>query len=120
MTCDSPVLDLVRPSVDLGVNLLVEEALGQDVELAVLLPDGVCSHKLELLQGKLIKLVLHLPDVGLLQLGRGLLGGGLLLRGLPQVGLLPYSAERVSKVDRGSEVGGNAAPHLSCRAPWRP
>lgn len=85
------------------------------MEFAVLLPDRVCSHKLELLQGKLIKLVLHLPDVGLLQLGRGLLGGGLFLRGLSKVGLLPYCAEkveRVSEVARRSKVG--ETPILTC------
>lgn len=106
MICDGPGLDPVRPSVDLGVNLLVEVALGQDVELAILLPDGVRSHKLELLQGKLIKLVLHLPDVGLLQLGRGLLGGGLFLRRLPQVGLLPCRAEKFKRVRSARLTGG--------------
>lgn len=78
------------------------------MEFAVLLPDGVCSHELELLQGKLIKLVLHLPDVGLLQFGGGLLGGGFLLRGLPQVGFLSYrveKVERVSRVAQRSKVG---------------
>lgn len=90
-------------SVDLGVNLLIKKALGQNVEFAVFLPHGVCSHKLELLQGKLVKLALHLPDVGLLQLGGGLLGGGFLLCGLPQVGLLSYRAEEVDRVSRDGQ-----------------
>lgn len=71
-----------------GVDLLVEEVLGQQVQLPVLLSDSVGSDELELLQSKLIEVVLHLPDAGLLQLGDGLLGGRLLLAGLPQVGLL--------------------------------
>ena len=72
----------------LGVDLLVEEVLGQQVELAVLLADSVSADELELLQGELVELVLHLPDGRLLQLGRGLPGGRLLLRCPPQMGLL--------------------------------
>lgn len=77
-------------SVRLRVNLFIEKVLGQDVEVSVLLPDGVGSDELELLQRKLIELVLHLPDVGLLQLRDGLLGGQFLLCGFPQVGFLSY------------------------------
>lgn len=48
------------------------------------------THKLKLFERKLIKLVLHFPDVGLLQLGYRLFGGGLLLGCLPQMGLLSW------------------------------
>lgn len=71
-----------RTSVHFGVDLFVEEALCQHIKFSVLLPDGMGAHKLELFERKLIKLVLHLPDVGLLQFGNGLFGGGLLLSGL--------------------------------------
>ena len=85
-------------SLVLGVDLLIEEVLGQQVQLAVLLAYGVSADELELLQGELVELVLHLPDGRLLQLGGGLLGGRLLLRGLPQVGLLACG-------DRGGKNG---------------
>lgn len=126
MTCNSPR----RRSVHFGVNLLIEEALSQDVKLSVLLPDGVRSHKLELLQGKLVKLVLDFPDVGLLQFGYRLPGGGLLLRGLPQVGLLACGRFRES-ISQTADM--NSSPdrrrrrrdvrrqgYLTCRALWLP
>lgn len=75
-------------SLVLGVDLLVEEVLRQHVEFPVFLSDGVRSDELELFQRKLVKLVLHLPNGRLLQLGNRLLGGRLLFAGLPQVGLL--------------------------------
>lgn len=79
-----------------GVDLLIEEVLSQQVEFPVLLPDGVSPDKLELLQGKLVELVLHLPDGGLLQLGAGFLGGRLLLTCLPKVGFLPCWVRGIS------------------------
>ena len=86
-------MDPAGPLV-LGVDLLVEEVLRQQVELAVLLADGVGADELELLQGELVEVVLHLPDGRLLQLGGGLPGRRLLLRGPPQVGLLTCSRKR--------------------------
>ena len=52
----------VSASVGFGVYLLIEEVLGKQIEFPVFLSDGVRSDKLELLQGKLVELVLHLPD----------------------------------------------------------
>ena len=72
-----------RASLVFGVYFLVEEILSQQVELAILFSDCVCPDELELLQSKLVELVLHLPDGRLLQLGDGLLCGRLLLAGLP-------------------------------------
>lgn len=69
----------------LGVDFLVEEALWQEVQLAVLLPHAVSADKLELLERKLIKLILQLPDGRLLQPSDGFLSGRLLLTGFPQV-----------------------------------
>lgn len=74
----------------LGVDLLIKEVLRQQVQLAVLLPDGVRPDKLELFQCKLIELVLHFPDGRLLQLGNRLPRGRLLLTGLPQVRFLSW------------------------------
>lgn len=80
----------------------------QQVEFSVLFPDSVCPDELELLQCKLIELVFHLPDGRLLQLGNGLLSGGLLLAGLPQVGFLPCDNRR-----RGLKVlNMNASTHM--------
>lgn len=77
-------------SVRLGVNLFIEKVLGQDVEVSVFLTDSVGSDELELLQSKLIELILHFPDVRLLQLGDGLLGGQFLLCGFSKVRFLSY------------------------------
>jgi hypothetical protein len=77
-------------SVRLRVNLFVEKVLGQDVEVSVFLADSVSSDELELLQSKLIELILHLPNVRLLQLRDSLLGGQLLLCGFPKVRFLSY------------------------------
>ena len=52
----------VSASVGFGVYLLIEEVLGKQIEFPVFLSDGVRSDKLELLQGKFVELVLHLPD----------------------------------------------------------
>lgn len=73
----------MNTSAHFGVDLFIEEALRQDVKLAALLP--------ELFKCKLVKVILHSPDVGLLQLGDRLFGGGFLLGGLSQVGLLSWS-----------------------------
>lgn len=81
-----------------GVDFLIEEVLCQQVELAVLFSDSMRPDKLELLQCKLVELVLHLPDGRLLQLGDGLLRGRLLLAGLPQVGFLPCEERRTKEV----------------------
>lgn len=66
----------------------------QQVELPVLFSDSMRPDELELLQCKLVKLILHLPDGRLLQLDDGLLGWWFLLTGLPQVGLLPCDNRR--------------------------
>lgn len=55
-------------SVRLGVNLFIEKVLGQDVEVSVFLPDSVGSDELELLQSKLIEVILRFPDVRLCSL----------------------------------------------------
>ncbi len=83
-----------RASLVFGVDFLIEEVLCQQVQFPVLFSDSVCPDKLELLQRKLIELVLHLPDGRLLQLGDRLLCGRLLLAGLPQVGFLPCDEKR--------------------------
>lgn len=93
MTESSSRSGALRPhprSVRLRVNLFVEKVLGQDVEVAVLLADRVGSDELELLQGKLVELILHFPNVRLLQLCDGLLGGQFLLCGFPKVRFLSY------------------------------
>lgn len=77
-------------SVRLRVNLFIEKVLCQDIEVSIFLTDRVGSDELELLQGKLIELVFHFPDVRLLQLCDGLLGGQFLLCGFPKVGFLSY------------------------------
>lgn len=56
------IFSLSLLSVGFGVDLLIEKVLGQQIEFPILLSDSVCSDKLELLQGKFIELVLHLPD----------------------------------------------------------
>lgn len=68
--------------------------MSQQIELPVLFSDGVRPDELELLQRKLVELVLHLPDGGLLQLGDGLLCGRLFLTGLPEVGFLSCDDKR--------------------------
>lgn len=88
---DSPCEIRSGASVNFGINLFVEEVLPEDVQLPILFSDGVGAHKLKLFLGKLVKLVLHFPDVGLLQLGRRLFGGGLFFGGLSQVRPLPLS-----------------------------
>lgn len=84
-------------SVNFGINLFIEEVLPEDVKLSILFSEGVGAHKLKLFLGKLIKLVFHFPDVGLLQLGRRLFGGGLFFSGLSQVRPLPLS--KIKTVD---------------------
>ena len=74
--------------VHFGVDLLIEEALGQDKKFSILFPDSVGTHKLKLFKGKLVKLVFDFPDVGQLQFGYCLFGGGLLLGGLSQMRFL--------------------------------
>lgn len=74
----------------LGVDFLVEVVLGQEVQLAVLLLHTVSADELELLERKLVKLVLQLPDGRLLQPSDGLLSEWLLLAGFPQVGFFPF------------------------------
>lgn len=81
-------------SLVFGVDFLIEEVLRQQVELAVLFSDSVRPDELELLQCKLVELILHLPDGWLLQLGNGLFCGWLFLTGLPQVGFLPCNGKR--------------------------
>lgn len=91
--CERP-LDRVphrEASIAFGINLFIEEVLPKDATLSVLFSDGVGAHKLKLLLGKLVKLVLHFPDDGLLQLGRRLLGGGLFFAGLSQVRPFPFN-----------------------------
>lgn len=107
-TTISPESPRSRPgaSVHFGVNLFIEEVLPEDVKLPVLFSDGVGTHKLKLLLSKLVKVVLHFPDVGLLQLGCGLFGGGLFFSGLPQVRLFPLSEKTKPKlVDRQRHCG---------------
>lgn len=70
--------------------------MSQQVELPVLLSDGVRPDELKLLKCKLIELVLHLPDGRLLQLGDGLFSGRLFLTGLPQVRFLSCDSRRGS------------------------
>lgn len=94
-----------------GVDFLIEEVLCQQVELPILFSDCMCPDKLELLQCKLIELVLHLPDGRLLQLGDRLLCGRLFLTGLPQVGFLPCDENRVGL--KGSQ-NMNAMIQLLC------
>lgn len=79
------------------VDFLIEEVLCQQIEFSVLFPDSMRSDELELLQSKLIELVLHLPKGRLLQLGDRLLCGWLLFARLPQVGFLPYD-ERTTEL----------------------
>lgn len=81
-------------SLVFGVDFLVEEVLCQQVKLPVLFSDSMCPDKLELLQCKLIELVLHLPDGRLLQFGDRLFCGRLFLTCLPQVGFLPCDERR--------------------------
>ena len=81
-------------SLVFGVDFLVEEVLCQQVKLPILFSDSMCPDKLELLQCKLIELVLHLPDGRLLQFGDRLFCGRLFLTGLPQVGFLPCDERR--------------------------
>lgn len=81
---------LATLSVHFGINLFIEEALSQDIKFSILFPDSVGTHKLKLFECKLIKLILDFPDVGLLQLGYCLSGGGLLFSGLSQMGLLSW------------------------------
>lgn len=76
-------------SLVFGVDFLIEEVLRQQVELPILFSNSMCPDELELLQCKLIELVLHLPDGRLLQLGDRLLCGRLFLAGLSQMGFLP-------------------------------
>lgn len=45
-----------------GIDFLIEKVLCQQVELPILFSDSMCPDKLELLQCKLVELVLHLPD----------------------------------------------------------
>lgn len=68
------------------MDFVIEVVLLHHVQLPILFSHSVRPHKLELLLGKLIELVLHLPHSRLLQLGDRLLGGQFLLAGLPQVG----------------------------------
>lgn len=115
-----------------GVDLLVEEALRQHEELAVLLSDGVRPHKLELLQRKLVELVLHLPDFGLLEFTDGLPGGELLLGGLAQVRLLAWEDNRALTTSRAGYFGFTdntnvverrrrfACRYPFCRGRWHP
>lgn len=74
----------------LGVDFLVEEVLRQEIQLAILFPHAVSTDELELLEHKLVKLVLQLPDGRLLQPSDGLLSGWLLLAGFPQVGFFSF------------------------------
>lgn len=83
-------MQLVGLLVHFGVNLFIEEALSQHVKFSILLPDCVSTHKLKLFECELVKLIFNFPDVGLLQLGYCLFGGGLLFGGLAQVGLLSW------------------------------
>lgn len=85
-------------SVDFRINLLIEEALSQDIKFSVLFSDSVGTHKLKLFECKLIKLILDFPDVGLLQLGYCLSGRGLLFSGLPQMGLLSWRKIRFNEI----------------------
>lgn len=80
--CFAPV------SVRFWIDLLIKEVLRQHKELSVLLSDTVSADELELLESKLVELILHLPHIRLLQLGDGLFSRRLLLARLPQVGLL--------------------------------
>lgn len=92
--CPLQTLLLTCVSLVFGVDFLIEEVLSQQVEFSILFSDSMCPDKLELLQCKLIELVLHLPNGGLLQLGDRLLRGWLLLAGLSQVGFLPCDEGR--------------------------
>lgn len=60
--------------VHFGVDLFIEEALGQYIKFSVLFPDSVGTYKLKLFKRKLIKLIFDFPDVGLLQFGDCLFG----------------------------------------------
>lgn len=95
--CKRPLDSCPGASVTFGINLFVEEVLPEHVKLSVLFSDGVGAHELKLFLGKLVELVLHFPDVGLLQLGCGLFGGGLFFSGLSQVRLLPLSKTKKKK-----------------------
>lgn len=75
-------------SVHFRVDLLIEEVLRQHKQLPVLFSDTMSANELELLERKLIELILHLPHFRLLQLGNGLFSRRLLLACFPQVGLL--------------------------------
>lgn len=82
------------------------------MKLSILFPDGVGAHKLKLFQGKFIKLVLHFPDVGLLQLCCCLFGGGLFLSGLSQVRLFTSSKIKTVDVQSYCEISVPALPLL--------
>lgn len=99
-------------SVRLRVNLFIEKVLCQDVEVPIFLTDSVGSDELELLQGKLIELVFHFPDVRLLQLCDGLLGGQFLLCGFPQVGFLSYLQWKIRKVNNSYRIHTDKASLL--------
>lgn len=99
-------------SVRLRVNLFIEKVLCQNVEVPVFLTDSVGSDELELLQGKLIELVFHFPDVRLLQLCDGLLGGQFLLCGFPQVGFLSYLQWKIRKVNKSYRIHTDKASLL--------
>lgn len=87
-------------SVHFGINLFIEEVLPEDVKLSVLFSDSVAAHKLKLFLGKLVKLVFHFPDVGLLQLGCCVFGGGLFFSGLSQVRLFPLRKRKTVDTQR--------------------
>lgn len=61
-TEDSKPNLLIELSLVFGIDFFIKEVLSQDVEFPILFSDSMGPDELELLQCKLIKLVLHLPD----------------------------------------------------------